>query len=724
MARGDRYAEQKKLREAVIEYRNALNVDGRYGEARYKLADTYERLGDLPNALREFVRAAESLPDRDDVQLKAAQYLLQSGGFDDAKRIATALVKKNARNLDAELVLANSLAGLKDLPAAIKELETALQLDPRRIGTYLNLAAYHSLNGNVAAADAVLRKALEVEPGSVDVRLGLVNILRSSGDVAKAEVLLREVLAAQPAHVMANRILAEFYLQSGRIKDAEIPLRTLAEVAKTVADRLALAEYYIKANRGGEAIPVLTAIAAEPEGRVPATLLLARVDYADRRREQAHKRLDDLLAASPINANALLLKAQFLATEGRLDEALSRAQSAASAEPRLAAAHYAVGLVHIQKNDTTQAVKAFNEVLKLDPGSIDAALQIAKIQLASGNAELALKSVEDVVRKQPSNFDGRVTRVRALIARGDLARAESEASALVALAPRSAEAQVMVGSIAAAKKNYPAARGAFTRAQDLDGTSVPALGGLVALDLATGKPGDARARITARLAADASNPLVLDVAGRAYTAMGDAKKAEETWRKLIQVQPANFGAYVALGQLLYAQGRLEEARREFEQYAEREPASVGAHTMVGILLQAQNRNDEAQKRYERTLEINRDAPVAANNLAWLYAERNGNLDVALQLAQTAKRQMPDSPEVDDTLGWIYYKKGLAALAVASFQQSTAKAPNNAGYLYRLGLAQLKTGDTAKARESLEKALKVGGEFREAAEARRILANLG
>ena len=447
------------------------------------------------------------------------------------------------------------------------------------------------------------------------------------------------------------------------------------------------------------------------------------MDYADRRREQAHKRLDDLLAVSPSDARALLQKAQFLASDGRLDEALSRAQAAATTEPKLAGAHYAIGLIYLQKRDAAQALKSFNDVLKLDPNSIDASLQIAKIQLASGNADLALKSVEDVARKQPSNFDARVTLVRALIARGDVARAESEASALVALVPRSADAHALVGSIARAKKNYPAARAAFMRAQELDGTSVQALAGLLAVDLATGKSADARARITARLSADASNPAVLELAGRAYTTMGDSKKSEETWRKLIQVQPANLGAFVALGQLFYKQGRLDEARREFEQIAEREPASVGAHTMVAILLQAQNRIDEAEKRDQRALEIDRNAPVAANNLAWMYAERNGNLDVALQLAQTAKRQAPDVPEVDDTLGWIYYKKGLAALAVASFQQSTAKAPNNPAYLYRLGLAYLKGGDTVKARESLEKALKVGGEFKDAAEARRILSTL-
>jgi tetratricopeptide (TPR) repeat protein len=138
----------------------------------------------------------------------------------------------------------------------------------------------------------------------------------------------------------------------------------------------------------------------------------------------------------------------------------------------------------------------------------------------------------------------------------------------------------------------------------------------------------------------------------------------------------------------------------------------------------QDRLPEAQKKYERTLEIDPNAAVAANNLAWIYAEQNKNLDVALQLAQTAKSQLPDSAEVDDTLGWVYYQKGLATLAISSFEQSVAKDPANGVYLYHLGLAQLKNGDKVKARQSLEKALAAKGPFKEAAEARRVLAGLG
>ena len=85
--------------------------------------------------------------------------------------------------------------------------------------------------------------------------------------------------------------------------------------------------------------------------------------------------------------------------------------------------------------------------------------------------------------------------------------------------------------------------------------------------------------------------------------------------------------------------------------------------MVGMLHELQNNKEEAKRWYEKALVADASAPVAANNLAWLTAEQGGNLDVAMQLAQTAKARLPDSPQVDDTLGWVYYKKGLHTLAI-------------------------------------------------------------
>ena len=94
VASGDAYVQQKKYAEAVIEYRNAIQQDPRFGEARLKLADTYMELNQPAEAIREYIRAADLLPENIDVQIKAGRMLLLAGQFEDAQSRADHVLQR------------------------------------------------------------------------------------------------------------------------------------------------------------------------------------------------------------------------------------------------------------------------------------------------------------------------------------------------------------------------------------------------------------------------------------------------------------------------------------------------------------------------------------------------------------------------------------------------------------------------------------------------------
>src|SRR5687768_7188022 len=127
---GNTYVAEKRDDFAVIEYANAVRIDPKFGEARLKLAETYERMGNLQAAFPEFVRAADALPDNRDVQLKATELLLLARRYEDAKARAEAVLVKNPKDVEAMLLRANALTELKEAPAALKEIEDALKIQP------------------------------------------------------------------------------------------------------------------------------------------------------------------------------------------------------------------------------------------------------------------------------------------------------------------------------------------------------------------------------------------------------------------------------------------------------------------------------------------------------------------------------------------------------------------------------------------------------------------
>ena len=121
------------------------------------------------------------------------------------------------------------------------------------------------------------------------------------------------------------------------------------------------------------------------------------------------------------------------------------------------------------------------------------------------------------------------------------------------------------------------------------------------------------------------------------------------------------------------------------------------------------------------LELDRENPVAANNLAWLICENNGNLEEALSLAKTARRKAPEDPGIADTLGWIYYKMKNYTLAIdqLSFCVNNRKQPTAENY-FHLGMALHAKGDLAKAKRTLRKALEINASFPGAEEAQKLL----
>ena len=720
--RGDQYAAEKRDDFAVVEYASAVEIDPKFGEARLKLAETHERMNNMRAAYPEYIRAADALPDNRDAQLRATRILLMAGRFEDAKARAQGLLDKNSKDVDAMLLRANAMAGLRDPAGAIAEIEEALKINPESTAALVNLGSVRMLTGEAKLAEEAFRQAVALEPDSVDAKLALANYLWAAERAAEAEATLKEVLAKEPQHLLANRMLGVLYLSTRRVTEAEEPLKNVAETSKSAAARFQLADYYAGTGRTQDAVGVLSALSSEQASFAEAEIRLAALDYAQSRVPEAHTRLDALLARAPNHSNALTLKAQWLTKENRLDEALERAKAAVAAEPQSAAAHFGLAVVHDRRREVADATKSYGEVLRLNPRAVAAQVALSRLSLTSGDNSGAVRYAEEARQTQPSSMDARLALARSLIAAGNSARAESELAVLLKEVPTSAAVHAVHGTHQALKNNAAGARASFEQALKLSPGFLEALGGLTALDLAARAPAQAVSRLEGEIARQPTSAPLFALLARAHSAAGDHAKEEQALRQAVSVDPRFAVGYAMLAQLYVRQKRTDEAIAEFEGIVKRDPSAVGARTMVGILLEQQGKREEAKKAYAAAVSGTDNAPVAANNLAFIYAEQGTNLDEALQLATTAKQRLPNDGSVDDTIGWIYYKKGLADLAIKPFQESLKKRPDDPEVLFHLGLAYAKLGDKARARESLERALKlnpqVGGE-----EARRVLASV-
>ena len=723
LEKGNQHLSQSKFPEAIIEYRRAVQADPRLGEARMQLAYAYASTGDGINALREYVRAADLMPENKDAQQRAGAFMLLAGQFTDAQGLAERMLKRNPNDIEAHILLANALAGLKDMEGAVSTFEKAVELDPNRSSTYSELGSIQMVRGNKAEAEAAFQKAISIDPKNVGAHLSYSNFLWANGDLPKAEQEMRAALAIEPRSATGNRAMAMYYMTTGRPADAEPHLKIVAETMPGPEPKYFLAEYYLRLGRTDDARATLTPLLEDDATFVGASVRLARIEVVAKKNAEAHRLIESVLAREPKNADALITRGKLYLTENNTVNALSTLQTAVEANPRSIDAQLALAQTYVLRGADKEATTAFNDALKLDGKNMEARLGLARLQINTGSAADAVPLVLKIVEENPRNLEARLLLLHGLMAVGDLPQATQQMNVLLQANPESATVQTAAGMLAQMKQDTAGARAAYARALEADPRSYQALAGLLTAEMQNKQFGNAKALIEKQLAMNPNDPNVLLMSAQTYNALGDAFAMEKALKKTVEVDPQSLQAYAMLGKMYYQQGRLDLARRELETYVNRAPNSVPANTMLGTILELQGRKDEAKARYNKALQTDPRAAVAANNLAWIDANNNGNLDMALQLAQTAKAQLPNRHEVDDTLGYIYYKKGLSARAIEALSVSTTRQPDNPSYNYHLALAYHQSGNNIEARKYLEKVVNTKAKFDRLEEARKLLESI-
>jgi cellulose synthase operon protein C len=725
VARGDQYVAKGKVAEAVVEYRTAIANDPTHGEAHYKLAHLYMTRGEVREAYGEYARAADLLPERDDVQLNAGRLSLVGRQYEDAKQRARTVLRRNPNNAEALILMGNALAGLKDLEGAVDLTVRAAELDPSRRAAYRNVGVFELARGDAEAAERAFRRAVELAPKSISARLSLAQFLRGADRFAEAEPVLKQALVVDANSVVANQAMAAFYIEARRIPEAEPYLKAAARLANTVDATLGLADYYIGTARLNDAERVLEELAKNKDAFSFANGRLAVVEFLRGDKAKSYQRLDAALAKDPKNASAMAMKARLLLTDHKVDEALAVAKAASDADPRSADAQLMQGRVQVVRGELEPARQTFKQVLEIDPRNVEAQMQLARLHLQRLEIPTAIDFAKQGAQSNPDNLEARLLYIRTLEVRNeDFDKAETELKQLAQRFPKAPGVYNAFGDLAIARNDGAAARRAFDAALKLDPNNVDALSGIASLAAAAGKLPDARALVDAKLAATPSHPGLLFLSAKIAVVAKDWTAAEKLLRRTIDVDPSNMQAYTMLGQVFVTQHRTAEAKTEFVTIAERQPTSIPARTMLGLLCQADHDVDCAIKWYEKAVQIDeKHAGPAANNLAWIYLTRNTNLDAAVRLAESAKAQLPNQAEVQDTLGWAYFKKGQLEAAMPALTRAVELDPSNPIHHYHVGMALAQKGDDARARKSLELALKMKPDFDGASQARAALNSL-
>jgi tetratricopeptide (TPR) repeat protein len=131
-------------------------------------------------------------------------------------------------------------------------------------------------------------------------------------------------------------------------------------------------------------------------------------------------------------------------------------------------------------------------------------------------------------------------------------------------------------------------------------------------------------------------------------------------------------AFLRMGDGPRGIGALENARHLL-------PADPSILMDLAMLYEMAHDGTRALAAYRDLLKVQPDNAAALNNGAYLIAESNGDMDEALRDAMHAAKLRPQSPEIIDTLGWVYFKRKELADAFAAFAKLLQVEPGKQAY---------------------------------------------
>lgn len=744
IATGNRYHDRKKFKEASILYQKAIAKDKTNAEAYYREGlNLIDSAYQDPNAYREAVkflrRAIDLKPENTDAETKLAEIYLaayasnpkQNKAFlTDIKELDGKILQHDPNSFDGVRIQGMIHLAENDREAALKAFDRANRIRPhsRDLISWYAEALTQAKRG--PEAEALVRDMLAADKTWAPGYDFLFLLYSRQNDRAKAESVLRERVKNDPASPVAVQNLANYLLANNRFDEGEAEMkRVLNDKKDFPAGREMFGDFYMRSKKFDQAMQQYEAgLKEDPKNSVAYQQRIVAVYEATNRHGEAVQLAKKVADENPRDKSATEVYAALLMQNNSRDAVsksvndlkrmLQNNPNDGALHFQLARAYFGIGQPDKALSEALEAVQ--DESKEKTPKSaviLGARTLAGRVYADRGDNAKALEQADAVLMVASKNPDARFVRDRALVGMNQADKALADLEDLVREFPTMNDAHLQLASLYMMQKQMDKSFAEFEKVWKSNPPDSRGFVGMQAVKLAAGKGTEAVAALKdlveknpavpayrLQLASFETTAGAQQVTSNPNAARQYFENAADNYKEILKTNSNSSDTWVRLGMLQRQLGNQDAAISSFEQASKVDPRNVNALLNEAMLLELQGKRDKAAETYNRILGLDPENWLALNNMAFLNADKGTNLDQAMTWAERAKKRQPNSPQISDTLGYVYLKKNRNAEALQIFKQVVQESPKNSIFRLHLAMALLKQGDKQGARTEAQKAL--------------------
>ncbi len=589
IALADSYSSLARFDEAEPLLKGLVETSPQFGLAYESLYALYVRQGRLDDAEQMLLQASARNPNiaLSWLQLGVHYHIMQRPDErDEAIRHLTSEPETFPNGYQAA---ADFYMRVGEFERAAALFEEGIGLHPEQKANYrLGAAQARALTGDISEALRQVELVLQDEPEN-DSAIVLRETLRlASGDLEVAESVIEElekVLPRMPQNPVVNYNLGRAYQVTGQEDAALIQYQeAIRKRGDYVLPKLALGDLRIRRNEPADALNEADDVIAIQPGNLSARLLranaLIRLGQFDRAREEVSV-LDSNLATQ---RQAAILEASIHAAEGEYGDAETILKELRSSNPSDRAATAGLVDLYLREGAPEKATALIETELETSPDSTDLRLVQARVSMMAREYQNAIREYETVLDAEPDDATVLLELGTAQYHTGNFDGAEARFRRARELAPKNAAASLQLALLLGEMGEEEETRDLLEEIVKLAPDNPVALNNLAYMLSETPQNIDRALVLTQRALKSApDNPIILDTLGWIYIRMNQSTNAVNTYRRLIEIEPAESTWRYHYGMALFQHGDSPEAKVQLESALDYSPSTEESQEIRELL---------------------------------------------------------------------------------------------------------------------------------------------